>query len=118
MISAGKGPAPLGRATAARMTPLSVLTRSHETESGAIRAGAWETLGRLDIPLSGDGDVVRRAQPAARNDSSVANDAMRLPQNTCMIRVIICSVVMSGLTNDYLDYISCGEEQKLASGLL
>src|SRR5215213_5444644 len=99
MMSVGNGPVPLGRATAARMTPLSVLTCSHETESGAVGAGACETLGGLDLPLSGNGDAVRRAQPVARNESSVANAAMRLlPQKTCLIRVIICSVVMSGPT--------------------
>ena len=98
-MSVGNGPAPLGRATAARMTPLSVLTCSHETESDAVLAGDCETLGGLDMPLSGNCDAVRCAQPAARNDSSVADDAMRLlPQNTCLIRVIICSFVMSGLT--------------------
>lgn len=99
MMSAGKGPAPLGRATAARMTPLSVFMWSHETESGGVRTGAWETLGFPDIPLSGDGDAVRRAHPAARNDTSIANDAIRPTLNICMIRAIIYSVVMSGLTS-------------------
>jgi len=98
-MSVGNGPVPLGRATAARMTPLSVLTCSHETESDAVPAGACEALGGLDMPLSGNGDAVRRTQAAARNDSSNADAVMRLlPQKTCLIRVIICAVVMSGLT--------------------
>ena len=89
MMRAGNGPSPLGRATAARMSPPSVLTCSHDTESDVVAADLWETVGRPDTLSSTDGACVRGAQPMAGSESSAASSAIPLPGDAAPIRLVI-----------------------------